>query len=175
MRETELEKVMLQFVRDEADVLVSHHDHRKRPGYPAREHDHHQSRRPHGAFRAVPAPRARGPLQPARLRLSAGSAGCAAHVDRTPAARGAERIQRPGRGIPHRRARSGIARRGESAGTRAARAHRSSRIRHVLPDDGASCCRAEGRSRWRRSGRQRSTWARKFAFRRNTSRARICG
>ena len=49
------------------------HDHRERPRHSAREHHHHQSRRPHGAFRALPASRARGPLESARLRLSAGS------------------------------------------------------------------------------------------------------
>ena len=74
MRETELEKVMLKFIRNEADVLRVDHDHRERPRYSPREHHHHQSRRPHGAFRALPASRARGPLEPARLRLSAGSA-----------------------------------------------------------------------------------------------------
>ena len=51
-----------------------HHDRRKRPRYSARQHDPHQSRRPLRPFRAVPASRPRGPLEPARLRLSARSA-----------------------------------------------------------------------------------------------------
>ena len=52
-----------------------HDHHRERPRYSARQHHHHQSRRPHGAFRAVPASRARGTLEPARLRVPARSAG----------------------------------------------------------------------------------------------------
>ena len=70
MGERELEKVMLKFVRDEADVLVSHDHHRKRSGYSARQYDHHQSRRSLWPFGALPASRARGPFEPARLCLS---------------------------------------------------------------------------------------------------------
>ena len=55
-------------------------------------------------------------------------------------------IQRSRRGIPHCRARPGVARRGKHAGQRAARAHRGGRLRHVLPDAGARCGRAQGRS-----------------------------
>ena len=56
------------------------HDYRKRAGHPAREYDHHQSRGPNGAFGAVPASRARGTFEPARLCVFAGAAGGDAHV-----------------------------------------------------------------------------------------------
>ncbi len=49
-------------------------DHRERSRHSAREHHPHQSRRSHGAFRAVPASRARGPVEPARVCLPARSA-----------------------------------------------------------------------------------------------------
>ena len=53
MNEKELESVMLKFVRDEADVLCLHDDHRKRPRYPAGQHDCHQSCRPVRPLRVV--------------------------------------------------------------------------------------------------------------------------
>ena len=54
MEEGALEKVMLKFIRHEADILVSHDDHRKRPGHPQRQHDVHQRRRPFRPERASP-------------------------------------------------------------------------------------------------------------------------
>ena len=50
-----------------------HHDYRKRAGHPAGQHHRHRERRALRAFRAVPVARARGPLQPPRLRLPAGA------------------------------------------------------------------------------------------------------
>ena len=51
--------------------------------------------------------------------------------DRPQTPRGAQGIQRSGRGLQDRRARSGTARRGEPARRRAARAYRRSGLRHL--------------------------------------------
>ncbi len=51
-----------------------HDDHRERTRHPAREYDPDQPRGPHGAFRAVSVARARGPVEPARVRLPARAA-----------------------------------------------------------------------------------------------------
>ncbi len=99
------------------------HHYRKWPRYPARQHDHHQSCGPHGAFGAVPASRPRGPLEPAGLRLPAGSGGRVAHIDCPPAPGRPQGIQRSGRGFPHCCAGSGIARGGEHPGKGTARPH----------------------------------------------------
>ena len=57
-----LEKTMLDFVEGRYDVLVRDRDHRERPRHPARQHDHHRSRRPLRPRAALPAARARRPL-----------------------------------------------------------------------------------------------------------------
>ena len=78
-------------------------------------------------------------------------------------------IQRPGRGLQDRRARSGTARRGQSAGRRAARPHRRGRLRHVRADARRDGAGAEGRRSAARRSTRRSTSAWISAFRPSTS------
>ena len=147
MGERELEKVMLQFVRDEADVLVSTTiiengldiprantiliNRADRFGlselYQLRGRVGRSNQRAY-AYLLVPPEVTLTPLAQA-------------------AAGGVARIQRTGRGFPHRGAGSGIARRRQSAGPRAARPHQRHRLRSLLPDAGARGRRQEGRSR----------------------------
>ena len=66
---TALEQTMLDFVEGRYDVLVRHGDHRERPRHPARQHDHHRSRRHVRPLAALPAARARRALEGARVLL----------------------------------------------------------------------------------------------------------
>ena len=126
--EAELERVMLAFMNHEYDVLCATSHHRERARYSAGEHDHHQPRGPAWVERAVPAARARGAVEPARVCVPADSAGAAADGDCAAAAGGAEGVLRPGCGLQDRGAGSGAARRGQHAGRRAERAHRGDRL-----------------------------------------------
>jgi hypothetical protein len=132
MHESDLEKVMMKFIRE-------------RPGHPTRQYHPYKSRRPHGALRAVSASRSGWPLEPTRLRVLACPHGRNSHIDRPPTPGCAQGIQRSGRGFSHCRFGSRIARGGEPPGPRAARPHRSGWLRYVLPDDGARGFRAKGR------------------------------
>ena len=73
MHERELEQAMLGFMHGETNVLVSLGDHRVGPRHPERQHDDRQPRRHLRPGAALPAPRARRPLAPPRLRLPADS------------------------------------------------------------------------------------------------------
>ena len=145
MAEGELEKVMLKFMHHEADILVATTiiengldiplcntiliNRADRLGlselYQLRGRVGRSNRRAY-AYLLI----ARG---------SRADADCAA------AAGGVEGVFRPGRGIQDRGARSGAARRGQSAGRRAERAHRGHRLRTVHADAGARGPRNEGR------------------------------
>ncbi len=89
MHERELEKVMLAFLAGEADVLVTHVDHRERHRHPQRQHADRRARRHARAGAALPDPRAHRAQRRARLRLPALPERGAAH--------------RRGRGAPARR------------------------------------------------------------------------
>ena len=146
MRESELEKVMLKFVRNEADVLVSTTIIENGLDIP-RANTILINRADRMGLSELYQLRGRvgRSNQRAYAYLLVPNEGDA-DADRAAAAGGAAGIQRPWRRVPDRRARFGVARGGESAGQRAARPHRSSRLRHVLPDDGARGGREERRS-----------------------------
>ena len=122
-----------------------YYDYRKWARYSAGEHHDRRKCRALWPVGAVSVARAGGPVEPARLRLSAGAAGYGADRDRAQAAGGAEGVQRPGRGVQDRGARSGTARSGQPAGRRAARAHQLRRLRHVCAAAGGDGARVEGR------------------------------
>ena len=145
MGEKELESVMLKFIRDEADVLVSTTI----------------------VENGLDIPRANtilinradrfGLAELYQLRGRVGRSNQRAYAyllvppdtsltrNRAQAALRPERVQRTGRGLPHRRARSGTSRRRQYAGPPAARPHQSHRLRYVLPDAGTRRRQAEGR------------------------------
>jgi transcription-repair coupling factor (superfamily II helicase) len=77
-----------------------------------------------------------GPLQTPGLLLLAGRSAPQHHAQRRAAAAGDRRVQRHGRGVRHRHARSGDPRRGEPAGNSAERTHRRGGVRTVLPTAG---------------------------------------
>ncbi len=108
--------------------LRVHHHRRERPGYSARQHHDHRERRALRPSASCTSLRGRVGrsnrrayaylLVPADTELSETGA---------QAAGGAEGVQRPGRRVQDRRARSRTARRGQPAGRRAARAHQRRR------------------------------------------------
>ena len=139
LSETELERVLFAFMNHEYDVFVATTIVEKWPRYPAREYHHHQSSGPSWLVRAVPAPRPRGPIQSARLRVSADSAGTG--IDRHCAAPtgSIEGILRPGRRLQNRRTRFGVARRRQHARWTAKWPHRGHRLRDVYQHARAGC------------------------------------
>ena len=106
MRENELEKVMLKFVRDEADVLVSTTIIENGLDIPRANTIIINRADRFGLSELYQLRGPRRPLQPARLRLPADPTGNGPHLHRAPTARRAQRIQRPGRRLPYRRTRS---------------------------------------------------------------------
>ena len=114
-----------------------HHDRRKRPGHPQRQHDLHRPGRPLRAGRPAPASRPRGPLQAPRLLLPL--------VDpkkQSPsnAARRLKRhrgVQRAWGWLRHRHARPRNPRCGQHPRHRAERPHRPGGLRALLRASGA--------------------------------------
>ena len=70
-RRGELERVMLEVHASRSRHSGCDHHHRERPRHPALQYDPHQSRRPAGAFGALPVARTRGPIQSPRLCVPA--------------------------------------------------------------------------------------------------------
>ena len=116
MGERELEKVMLQFIRDEADVLVSTTIIENGLDIPRANTIMINRADRMGLSELYQLARARGAIESARLCLSAGSAGRIADAAGADGDWRRSGIQRSGRGLSHRGAGSGIARRGKSAG-----------------------------------------------------------
>ena len=128
MGESDLEKVMLVVHASRARRAGGDDDHRERTRHSAGEHHHREPRGSARAVGAVSAARTRGAVEPARVCVSADPAGAGADRGGAAAAGGAEGIFRPGRGVQDCGARSGAARRGQSAGRRTERAHRGCRL-----------------------------------------------
>ena len=150
MPESELERVMLAFMRHEADILVATTIIENGLDIPLCNTIIINRADRHGLVGAVPVARTRGPLRPPGLCLSADSARPRAERPGATEAGGAEGVQRPGRGIQDCGARSGIARRRKSAGRPAERPHRGRRLRALHHHAGAHGARAEGRGAARR-------------------------
>ncbi len=111
MPESELERIMLAFMRHEADILVATTIIENGLDIPLVQHHHHQPRRPARVVGAIPAARARRPLRSPRVCVLADSAGPRSDRPCAAPAGGSEGVQRPRRGLQDCRARSGTARR----------------------------------------------------------------
>ena len=123
MGETELERVMLAFMRHEYDVLVATTIIENGLDIPLANTILINRADRHGLSELYQLARARGPLESPRLCVFAHSAGEGADRDCAPPAGGAQGVQRPGRGLQDCRAGPGAARRGQHAGRRAERPH----------------------------------------------------
>ena len=125
MGEGELEKVMLAFMRHEADILVATTIIENGLDIPLCNTILINRADRHGLSELYQLRGPGGTLEPPLVRLPAGASG--ARTERRGAAQagGAEGVQRPGRGLQNCGARPGTARRGQSAGRPAERAHRS--------------------------------------------------
>ncbi len=99
MSETELERVMLAFMRHEYDVLVATTIIENGLDIPLANTILINRADRHGLSELYQLTRARGPVEPARLCVPADSAGEGVDGDCAQKAGGAEGVQRPGRGI----------------------------------------------------------------------------
>ena len=113
MGEAELEKVLLGFMRHEYDVFVCTTIVENGLDIPLANTMIIENAERYGLVGAVPVARPRGPLEPPRVCVSAGARRHGTERNRAQTSGRAEGVQRSGRGLQNRGARSGTARRGQ--------------------------------------------------------------
>ncbi len=168
MGEEELERVLLSFMRRESDVFVCTTIVENGLDIPLANTMIIENAQNYGLSELSPAARARGPLQPARLRLPAGARRRRAHRGGAEAAGGAEGVLRPGLGVQDRRSGPGTAGRGQPAWRRAARPHRQRRLRDLHQAAGRDGAGAAWRACRAGTAQLAATWGSTCGSRRTT-------